>query len=312
MPAKPPSQMPHSWPGSLCCPRKPPTALGHSGSLTCPQAPAASLRPCRQLFGLPRPRPGVRRARPALQDSLGTSGAGALGALVTTGATSPSSRGPPSPQPRTTRPQELPLPLGQAHRQGPQKVRGGGAASPGPLRRRGCGSHLLSFLTAPPARVSVPRMCASALYTSTHEVLEATLPEGAVTPAHREETEAQPPRTKRTSRKKTSRRDKDLSLQPLCGGAPSCWLGTLAPQRLRNKAWAASQGPAHTIPLCPCGLYPAQPPSCPESEAAGPGQPCSASRHPGGKGSGSSAIPGQDPGLWARLMKAHPGHASQC
>lgn len=65
MPAKPPSQMPHSWPGSLCCPRKPPTALGHSGSLTCPQAPAASLRPCGQLFGLPRPRPGVRRASPA-------------------------------------------------------------------------------------------------------------------------------------------------------------------------------------------------------------------------------------------------------
>lgn len=55
-------------------------------------------------------------------------------------------------------------------------------------------------------------------------------------------------------------------------GGPRCPLGTLAPQRLQSKAQAASQGPAHTMLLCPCGLCPAQPPSCPESQAAGPGQ----------------------------------------
>lgn len=135
-------------------------------------------------------------------------------------------------------------------------------------------------------------------------------PKGAVLPMHREETEDQPwppglPGMKRTLGGKNPGKKGALLLSHSNrgGGAPSCRLRTLALQRLQNKAWAASQGPAHTIPaLSPA---PAQPSL---HLVLSPRQ--LASRHPWNKASGSSAIPGQDqdfePGSRRPPWTCHP------
>lgn len=78
-------------------------------------------------------------------------------------------------------------------------------------------------------------------------------------------------------------------LGALCCGVGGLLPGsrTLAPQRLWNKAWATSRGGARHNPcFVPATSGSAQPPSCPVSEAAGPGRPCSASQHPCGKAPG--------------------------
>lgn len=161
-----------------------------------------------------------------------------------------------SPQPRTIRPWESSVPRGQAHV--------GSAPAPAWTRMWQAWGKRLCPHKLHPQPGCVPSGSHVVLYASVspRNPPGAPLPQGtARRPAGREAlfSEAAGP-----------------------SGAQCCGLGvllpgsrTLAPQRLRNKAWATSQGGAQHNPcFVPAASGPAQPPSCPVSEAAGPGQPC--------------------------------------
>lgn len=267
MPAKPPSQMPHSWPGSLCCPHKPPTALSHSGSLTCPQALAAPVRPRGQAaLWASRPHPGPQEGQPC-PPGLWASVVQVLWV------------------PWSARRSRAPI---QMRTWQPPSVLTGRHPQPGGVSPE----HAPVLYTHRPVKPSKSpqRRC----HPSTQGGNRGPASKGRTNKQEENQPEEQGP----------------FSGAARQGGS-QLLAGDTGPSEAAEQGLGSLSGPSPHNPAL--SLRPLPSPASILSRVRG-SRPRAAplgQRHPWRKGSGSSAFTSQDPGLWARLMKAHPGHTSQ-
>lgn len=206
-----------------------------------------------------------------------------------------------SPEPQAQNP---PFTPGQARSQGRHKIQSE-AASPGSLCRRGPGSPLGKHLCPrrpAPSQDACPQDMCWGLYTSacmTLAIHPRALSSRCTGRKPRTSVASRAPRDETHTRGEKPGEERGPSLEPLQQG----WGGSQLPAQNTGPSEAAEQGlgrlsgPSPHNPGFVPSPSPAQPPSCPESEAAGQPAPLE-------QGLGQLGHPWPGPGLRAQLTEA--------